>query len=102
MIVLINLSLLGFDTMISSALTIFDSTIPPIMACAMFRAEANGYPVVLTVHDELLTEPPLGFGSSSELARIMSVLPDFAQRHPYFNEPMPLAAAAWEDVRYVK
>ena len=73
-----------------------------LMACAMFRAEANGYPVVLTVHDELLTEPPLGFGSSSELARIMSVLPDFAQRHPYFNEPMPLAAAAWEDVRYVK
>jgi len=72
------------------------------MVCAMFRAEAHGYPVVLTVHDELLTEPPKTFGSADDLARIMSVLPDFAQRHHYFNEPMPLAAAAWEDVRYVK
>lgn len=29
-----------------------------IMASAMFRAEESGYPLVLTVHDELMTEVP--------------------------------------------
>ena len=28
------------------------------MASAMFRAEESGYPLVLTVHDELMTEVP--------------------------------------------
>lgn len=73
-----------------------------LMVCAMFRAEAHGYPVILTVHDELLTERPFGTGSGADLARIMSILPDFATSHPFFSEPMPLAAAAWEDTRYVK
>lgn len=73
-----------------------------LMACAMFRCEAHGYPIVLTVHDELLSEREIGLGTANEFAHIMSVLPDFAQRHPFFNEPMPLAAAAWEDTRYVK
>lgn len=73
-----------------------------LMACAMFRAEAYGYFIVLTVHDELLSEMLYGLGSEKEFQRIMEVLPPFAERHPFFNEPLPLAAAAWEDESYVK
>ena len=72
---------------------------------AMFNAEAEGFPVILTVHDELLCEVPEcritaeGAETFPEYApyleRIMSELPAWA-------EGLPLAAAAWEDYRYVK
>ena len=61
----------------------------------MHRLEAAGYPLVLTVHDENITEVPEGFGSAEELAEIMSVVPAWA-------EGLPIAVGAWEDTRYVK
>jgi DNA polymerase len=70
-----------------------------LMAEAMLRAERDGYPVVLTVHDELLCEvpcePPLGLRDEDILASIMGTVPSWATG-------LPLAAAAWEDKRYVK
>jgi len=66
-----------------------------VMVEGMFRAEAKGYPIVLTVHDELLTDVPVGHGSVAELQQIMSTVPDWA-------EGLPLAAKTWEDFRYAK
>lgn len=75
---------------------VVQGTARDVMAEAMLRAERMGYDVVLTVHDELLCE----IGQTSEpqadrFADLMSVLPDWA-------DGLPLAAAAWEDTRYVK
>lgn len=59
-------------------------------------AEENGYPVVLRVHDELLTETPNTPEYSHErLAELMSVVPAWAKG-------LPLAAAGFETLRYRK
>lgn len=67
-----------------------------IMVESMFAAEEAGYPIILTVHDELLCEVDDNASfSSTALEKIMSRLPAWA-------DGLPLAAAAWEDYRYVK
>jgi DNA polymerase len=65
------------------------------LVVAMNRVEAAGYPVVLTVHDENLSEVDEGFGDEKEYARLMSTNTDW-------NAGLPMAAAAWRDKRYVK
>ena len=35
----------------------------------MLRIEAAGYPIVLHVHDEIVAEVPIGFGSTEEFTR---------------------------------
>ena len=37
----------------------------------MLRVEAAGYPIVLHVHDEIVCEVPIGFGSTEEFTRLM-------------------------------
>lgn len=74
---------------------VVQGTARDLMVEAMFRVEEAGYPLVLTVHDELLSEVPEGFGSADEYQRLMSVLPAWASG-------LPVATAAWEDKRYVK
>lgn len=74
---------------------VVQGTARDLMVEAMFRAEDAGYPIVLTVHDELLSEVDEGFGSADDYQRIMSVLPPWATG-------LPVATAAWEDKRYVK
>jgi DNA polymerase len=68
-----------------------------IMVDRMFEAERNGYPLVLTVHDELLAEVEASRLdlNAKHFEHIMSTLPAFA-------EGLPLAAKAWEEGRYVK
>jgi DNA polymerase len=75
---------------------IVQGTARDIMVEDMLEAERRGYPVVLTVHDELLTECPHGFGSAEELEQIMSTVP------PWIEGDLPLAAKAWEGLRYDK
>jgi len=70
-----------------------------VMIEAMFRAEDENYPLVLTVHDELLTEVPNLAGplddDAATLKRLMEIVPTWA-------EGLPVAASTWEDTRYVK
>jgi DNA polymerase bacteriophage-type len=75
---------------------IVQGTARDLMVEDMLEAERRGYPTVLTVHDELLTECPDGFGSADELAAIMSTVP------AWIEGDLPLAAKAWEGVRYDK
>lgn len=67
-----------------------------ILAHNMPAIEAEGYPIVLSVHDELLTETPdTDAFSHHRLAELMSTTPPWAQG-------IPLAAAGFETTRYRK
>lgn len=68
-----------------------------IMVDAMFRVEQAGYPVVLTVHDEILAEPDAWDAAKNEtdFAALMSVKDSV-------YDGLPLSVGAWEDTRYVK
>jgi DNA polymerase bacteriophage-type len=74
---------------------IVQGTARDILADAIVRVEQSGYPVVLHVHDEIVTEPKSNFGSIGEFSKIMSVVPAWA-------EGLPIAAAGWEGERYRK
>lgn len=67
-----------------------------ILVDAMFRVEAAGFPINLTVHDEILAEvlKSLGIGEH-EFSRVM------AQVGPEY-EGLPIAVSAWEGERYLK
>ena len=66
-----------------------------LLADAMLRVEAAGYPIVLHVHDELVAEVPDGFGSTDEFTRLMT-------RKPAWALELPIAAQAWTGSRYCK
>ncbi len=67
-----------------------------VMAANMPEIEQQGYEIVLTVHDEVITEAPDNPDWNPEhLAAIMAQVPDWAQG-------LPLAAAGFEAMRYKK
>jgi DNA polymerase len=66
-----------------------------LLAEAMLRVEAAGYPIVLHVHDEVVAEVPIGLGSTEELTRLMV-------RKPAWALELPIAASAWSGSRYAK
>lgn len=74
---------------------IVSGTARDLLVDAMFRVEEVGYPIVLTIHDEILSEVDSGFGSADEYAELMSVLPEWAAG-------LPVTTKAWEGDRYGK
>lgn len=67
-----------------------------LMAFAIKNLERAGYPVVIHVHDECVSDVPSGFGSVEEYERIMATMPPWAQGWPV------RAAGGWEGLRYRK
>jgi DNA polymerase bacteriophage-type len=66
-----------------------------LMVDAMFRCEKENFPIVLTVHDEILTEPK--HGDLKTLEQIMTCRPSWAERIQ-----VPIQIEAWEGDRYRK
>jgi DNA polymerase bacteriophage-type len=66
-----------------------------LLAEAMLRIEAAGYPIVLHVHDEIVAEVPDGFGSLDEFTKLMT-------RKPAWALDLPIAAKAWSGKRFTK
>jgi DNA polymerase len=68
-----------------------------VMVDRMFAVEDAGYPIILTVHDEILAEVKEGIPhlNDKEFEKIMSVVPSWCAG-------LPLSAKAWEAERYVK
>lgn len=74
---------------------VVQATARDLMAAAMLRLERAKYPVIMTVHDEVVCEVPDGFGSVEEFNRIMEILPPWARG-------CPVKAESWEGERYRK
>ena len=65
------------------------------MAEAWLRLEIAGYPVIMTVHDELVTEPDIGHGSQQEFETLLATRPKWAP-------DLPIVVEGWEGHRYRK
>jgi DNA polymerase len=66
-----------------------------ILTEAMHRCEAAGFPIVLTVHDEIVCEIPQGGPSLDALRDVMGALPAWAGG-------LPIATDGWAARRYKK
>lgn len=66
-----------------------------LLADAMLRVEAAGYPVVMHVHDEIVSEVPKDFGSLSQFEELICQMPDWATG-------LPMAVEGFECERYRK
>ena len=67
-----------------------------VLAANMPRMETEGYPILLTIHDEVICETPdTDAFSAKDLSRILS-------HNPKWAPDMPLAAAGFETRRYRK
>lgn len=74
---------------------ITQATAMDCMADKMLEIEEAGYPLVLTVHDELVSDTPNGQGSIEDFNNIMEIIPNWA-------EGLPIAADGYEARRYKK
>jgi DNA polymerase len=70
-----------------------------LLVTAMFKCERNGLPIVLTVHDEIVSEPLSGahLDSAKTLQHIMEDIPEWARAIK-----VPVLAECWTGDRYRK
>lgn len=66
-----------------------------LLAQAALRVEAKGYTIVLSVHDELVSEDAVGHGSLDEFITLMATVPGWAG-------DCPVGATGYEAERYRK
>jgi DNA polymerase len=66
-----------------------------LLASALMRLERAGYRVILHIHDEIITECAVGFGSTNEFTELMTTVPSWAIG-------LPIAAKAWTGQRFCK
>lgn len=66
-----------------------------LIAGAMLALEPRGYPVIASVHDEVICEVPNAWGTQEEMVEIMCRVPKWAAG-------FPIAAEAKEGIRYGK
>ena len=66
-----------------------------LMASAMLRLEDAGYPIIMTVHDEVVAESSVEKGTLAEFTDILCKLPSWAKG-------LPLTAEGWTGQRYRK
>lgn len=66
-----------------------------LLANALLNCEAGGYPVVMHVHDEVVSEVPIGHGGLAEFEKLCSTMPAWA-------DGLPVVAAGWRGKRYRK
>lgn len=74
---------------------VVQATARDMMATAMMALEVKGYNVILSVHDEIISEVPDNFGSLDEMIDIMTRVPAWA-------EGCPINAEGKEGKRYRK
>jgi DNA polymerase len=74
---------------------VVQATARDIMADAMMRAEGEGYPIVFTVHDEIVADVPETHGSLDHFVETMAAV-------PFWAEGCPIAVDAFESDRYRK
>lgn len=66
-----------------------------ILAAAMLRAEVKGYQIAFSVHDEIVSQVPEGFGSTEEFENILCEMPAWANG-------CPIVAKGFRTKRYRK
>jgi len=66
-----------------------------LLVPSMLRVRAAGYPIIMSVYDEIVCEMPNGQGSKQELKQLLEILPDWAAG-------WPVTAEVWEGERYKK
>lgn len=74
---------------------IVQATARDLMVGGMHRIEAADYPIVLTVHDEIVAEPEVWRGLGVELFQ------ELMAQGEEWSEGLPISVAAWEGERYV-
>jgi DNA polymerase len=75
---------------------VVQATARDIQRHAQIQLEKRGYPVVLHVYDENVSEVPIGYGSIEEFESILMDLPEWAKGWPI------KAAGGWVGERYCK
>ena len=71
------------------------ATARDLLAVGMEHVEAAGYPVVMTVHDEAISEVRKGVGSLDHFLQAFTMMPTWASG-------LPLLAGGWRGYRYRK
>ena len=68
-----------------------------LLVYSMFLLEDNGYPIILTVHDEIVSEVPEALVNEKEFRQIMEVRPPWA-----IDMQLPVSAEPWSGYCYRK